>query len=57
MNKFKEMTIKSYGWELCWSHEVGKKRIQSKTKKDLRRLSRTRLKRELNKDILKARVD
>lgn len=57
MNKFKEMTIKSYGWELCWSHEVGKKRIQSKTKKDLRKLSRTRLKRELNKDILKARVD
>ena len=38
MNKFKETTIKSYDWELCWSHEP-------------------RLKRELNKDISKARVD
>jgi len=47
MDLFKSKTIDNYGWEMSFANEVGKKKIQHRDKKRLRKLSRTRLKQEL----------
>lgn len=53
MDTFKKQTLNDLGWELSFSYELGKKKIQRCNKKRLRKLSRTRLKRNLqNKEGL-----
>ena len=45
MDDFKKSSLSNYGWELDYSHEVGKNKLRKEEKKMIRRLSRTRLKR------------
>ena len=52
MDIFKKITLCDYGIAITDSHEYGKRKIQKDTKKYLRKLSRTRLKRRINKDTL-----
>jgi hypothetical protein len=47
MDLFKVHTINNYSWEMSFANEMGKKKIQHRYKKRLRKLSRTRLKQEL----------
>jgi hypothetical protein len=50
MNKFKEGSIKTYGWELSYSNELGKNKLPKDEKKYIRRLSRNKLKRIKNEE-------
>jgi len=45
MDNFKKASLNNYGWELSFSHEVGKSKLRRWEKKFIRKLSRTKLKR------------
>jgi hypothetical protein len=44
MDQFKKASLNSYGWEICLSHEYGKKKLRKSEKKFIKRLSRSKLK-------------
>lgn len=50
MNYFRSITINNFGWELSYAKEVGKSKLGKKEKRYIRKLSRTRLKRDVNND-------
>ena len=45
MDSFKKASLNNYGWELSFSHELGKNKLRKAEKKYIRRTSRARLKR------------
>ena len=45
MDSFKKASLNCYGWELSFSHEIGKNKLRKTEKKYIRKLSRVKLKR------------
>lgn len=44
MDSFKKYYLKDKGWELSYSHELGKEKLQKETKKILNKTARKRMK-------------
>lgn len=51
MDRFKQVSLNDYGYEMAYANELGKKKLRKYEKKHIRKSSRVRLKRELENKL------